>query len=49
MTKMTGGEALVRALAAQGVDLIFGIPGIHTLDTYDALYAAWSRCNPPLK
>jgi 5-guanidino-2-oxopentanoate decarboxylase len=28
---MTGGEAVVRALAAHGVELVFGIPGTHTL------------------
>ncbi|MQY10507.1 putative 2-ketoarginine decarboxylase AruI [Streptomyces sp. RB5] len=30
----TGGEALVRALAAHGVDLVFGIPGTHNLELY---------------
>ncbi|MDQ8707898.1 thiamine pyrophosphate-binding protein [Streptomyces sp. LHD-70] len=31
---MTGGEALVRALAAHGADLAFGIPGTHNLEVY---------------
>lgn len=30
---------LVEALKAHGVDAIFGIPGIHNLSIYDALYA----------
>lgn len=35
---VTGGQILVDALQAWGVDTIFGIPGIHTLSVYDALY-----------
>ena len=35
---VTGGQALVEALDAWGVQVIFGIPGIHTLAIYDALY-----------
>ncbi|MFH8570942.1 thiamine pyrophosphate-binding protein [Streptomyces sp. NPDC017993] len=31
---VTGGEALVRALAAHGTDLAFGIPGTHNLEIY---------------
>lgn len=34
---MTGGRALVAALAAHGVDTIFGIPGTHNLAVYAAL------------
>jgi thiamine pyrophosphate-dependent acetolactate synthase large subunit-like protein len=33
----TGGEALVAALAAHGVDTVFGIPGTHNLPVYAAL------------
>ncbi|MBT4496199.1 MAG: thiamine pyrophosphate-binding protein, partial [Gemmatimonadetes bacterium] len=36
--KLTGGQAVVVALEAHGVDILFGIPGIHTLHLYDALY-----------
>lgn len=36
-SKIRGGEVALRALAANGVDTIFGIPGVHTLDIYDAL------------
>jgi acetolactate synthase-1/2/3 large subunit len=34
---MTGGQAVVEALLAEGVDTIFGIPGTDNLDIYDAL------------
>ncbi|NLU70650.1 5-guanidino-2-oxopentanoate decarboxylase [Streptomyces sp. HNM0574] len=33
-TPVTGGEALVRALAAHGAELAFGIPGTHNLEIY---------------
>ena len=29
MVKMTGGEALVKSLVREGVDVVFGIPGVH--------------------
>jgi acetolactate synthase-1/2/3 large subunit len=35
--RMTGGQAVVRALTEHGVDVVFGIPGVHTLALYDAL------------
>jgi acetolactate synthase-1/2/3 large subunit len=31
---LTGGELVVRSLAAHGVDLVFGIPGTHNLELY---------------
>ncbi|MGH7277948.1 MAG: thiamine pyrophosphate-binding protein, partial [Candidatus Rokuibacteriota bacterium] len=34
---VTGGEAVVAALAAEGVRHVFGIPGVHNLPIYDAL------------
>ena len=37
MERMTGGEAVVRQLEREGVDVAFGIPGVHTLEIYDAL------------
>ncbi|WP_340538136.1 thiamine pyrophosphate-binding protein [Nocardioides sp. GXZ039] len=37
MSAVTGGEALVRALAEHGVDTVFGIPGTHNLSAYAAL------------
>lgn len=33
----TGGEVLVAALVAHGVDLVLGIPGTHNLSVFDAL------------
>lgn len=33
-----GGRALVKALEAHGVETVFGIPGVHSLEAYDALY-----------
>ncbi|MGX1668205.1 5-guanidino-2-oxopentanoate decarboxylase [Streptomyces sp. NPDC055400] len=39
MRTSTGGEALVRALAAHGVSTAFGIPGTHNLEIYRHLAA----------
>ncbi|MFD9942758.1 thiamine pyrophosphate-binding protein [Nonomuraea sp. NPDC059023] len=36
---ISGGEAVVRALAAHGVDTVFGIPGTHNLEIYRHLPA----------
>ncbi len=41
--EMTGGEAVVRALAGCGADLVFGIPGTHTLEIHRHLTAAGIR------
>jgi len=35
---MTGGQVVVAALEAHGVDVVFGMPGVHNLALYDALY-----------
>ena len=43
MTKMTGGEALVRAVAAQGVDTLFAPPGVQNDPFFSALYDAAER------
>jgi thiamine pyrophosphate-dependent acetolactate synthase large subunit-like protein len=40
---MTGGEAVVRALQAHGVELVFGIPGTHTLPMHRHLAACGIR------
>ncbi|WP_049981247.1 thiamine pyrophosphate-binding protein [Halolamina rubra] len=37
MDRLTGGEAVVAQLEREGVDVAFGIPGVHTLEIYDAL------------
>ncbi|WP_460126285.1 5-guanidino-2-oxopentanoate decarboxylase [Pseudomonas sp. S2_C03] len=36
-TTLTGGQALVRLLSNYGVDTVFGIPGVHTLELYRGL------------
>lgn len=38
MSKMTGGQAIVETLRAGGVDTVFGLPGVHNLAIYEALY-----------
>jgi acetolactate synthase-1/2/3 large subunit len=38
MTKMSGAQALVESLSAQGVDTVFGVLGSTLLPVYDALY-----------
>jgi acetolactate synthase-1/2/3 large subunit len=40
MTRITGADAIIRSLEAEGVDVCFGIPGGMIIDTYDALYRA---------
>jgi len=40
---ITGADALVRGLEAEGVDLMFGYPGGVVLPIYDALYEASDR------
>lgn len=35
---LTAAQAIVAALIDHGVDRIFGIPGVHTYDLFDALY-----------
>ena len=37
MNEMTGGEAVVEALKACGVEHIFGIPSVHNIAIYDAI------------
>ena len=34
---MSGGEAMLRAVLANGVDTVFGLPGVQTYPLYDAL------------
>lgn len=36
--RMTGGEALVRAVIANGIDTVFGLPGAQIYPLFDALY-----------
>ncbi|HEX2280626.1 MAG TPA: thiamine pyrophosphate-binding protein [Thermomicrobiales bacterium] len=39
-TRIRGGDAVLQVLETNDVDTIFGIPGVHTLDIYDALIDA---------
>ena len=39
MVKMSGGEALVKSLVREGVEVVFGIPGIHLNGIFAALRA----------
>ncbi len=39
MPRMTGAQAALAALRANGVSTLFGIPGVHTLPLYDAIRA----------
>ena len=38
MSEMTGAQALIRQLRAEGVDTVFAIPGVQLLTAFDALY-----------
>ena len=41
------GEVLVRSLEAYGVDTVFGIPGVHTLELLSrAFWTHFAPCNP---
>lgn len=37
-TRLTGGQALVRGLRAQGVEVVFGLPGVQLDWLFDALH-----------
>lgn len=45
MAELTGGEAIIRALQAHGVDTVFGIPGYQTYYLIDAL----ARTTPEIR
>ena len=38
MPSLTGAEALVKSLAAEGVDVVFGLPGVQIMEAVDAIY-----------
>ncbi|MBA2776190.1 MAG: thiamine pyrophosphate-binding protein [Chloroflexia bacterium] len=40
MTTMTGGQALVQSLLAQGIDTVFALPGVQLDGAFDAMYDA---------
>ena len=37
-TKISGAEAIIKSLLAEGVETIFGYPGGAIIPVYDALY-----------
>jgi len=43
MPTLTTGQAIVESLLRHDVDTVFGIPGAHTYDLFDALYGAGDR------
>jgi acetolactate synthase-1/2/3 large subunit len=43
MARLTGGQALVQSLLREGVDTIFGIPGVQLDWAYNALYDAGDK------
>jgi acetolactate synthase-1/2/3 large subunit len=38
MSQMTGGEAVIQALQREGVEVVFGLPGVQIMSLYDAFY-----------
>lgn len=40
MPQMTGAEALVKSLEAEGVDTVFALPGVQIMSIFDALHAS---------
>jgi acetolactate synthase-1/2/3 large subunit len=38
MEHLTGGEAVVQALKNEGVEVVFGLPGVQIMSIYDAFY-----------
>ena len=38
MVRMSTAQALVRSLVREGVEVVFGLPGVQIMDIYDALY-----------
>src|ERR671916_92160 len=43
MPQLTGGQALVESLKREGIDTIFGLPGVQLDGAFDALYDARDR------
>src|SRR6187402_864056 len=43
--KISGSEALLRCLVAEGVDVLFGYPGGAIMPVYDALYGFKDQLN----
>jgi acetolactate synthase-1/2/3 large subunit len=45
MPKLTGGQAVIESLKAQGVDTVFGIISIHNLDLFDSMFGSQDSLN----
>jgi len=43
--KLTGGQAIIESLKAQGVDTVFGIISVHNLDLFDSLLESHDSLN----
>jgi len=43
--KLTGGQAIIESLKAQGVDTVFGIISVHNLDLFDSLFESHDSLN----
>lgn len=39
MAVMTGAQALIQSLVREGVEVIFGLPGVQIMEAFDALYS----------
>ena len=38
MTKIYGSQAIVKCLEREGIEVVFGIPGLYNMPIFDALY-----------
>jgi acetolactate synthase-1/2/3 large subunit len=38
MNQLTGGQAVVQALVEEGVEVVFGLPGVQIMEVFDAFY-----------
>ncbi|MYC28523.1 MAG: thiamine pyrophosphate-binding protein [Chloroflexi bacterium] len=38
MANLTGAQALIQSLAREGVEVVFGLPGVQIMEIYDALF-----------
>jgi acetolactate synthase-1/2/3 large subunit len=45
MPKLTGAQAVIESLKAQGVDTVFGIISIHNLDLFDSMFGSQDSLN----
>ena len=47
MSQMTGGHAVVRALRAEGVEVVFGVPGEQVMEIYVDKYQSYKLTKSP--